>query len=62
MCRVIASLLLKESCAMFRKRSQTPLITRKFSGIGWTLNPAHPLTWVVVTGLLGLSIYFAFSK
>lgn len=46
---------------MFRKITSKPLIVRKVYGIGWTLNPAHPLTWVVLAAILATSLYFAFS-
>ena len=46
---------------MFSKRNSKPLITRKVSGIGYTLNPAHPAAWVVLAAILAVSLYFAFS-
>lgn len=46
---------------MFSKRYSKPLITRKVSGIGWTLNPAHPVTWFVLAALFAVTLYFVFS-
>lgn len=47
---------------MFSKKIIKPLITRKVNGIGWTLNPAHPVTWFVLAALLAVSLYFGFSS
>ncbi|QUL57799.1 hypothetical protein KDC22_15720 [Paenibacillus tritici] len=47
---------------MFSRKKSIPLFTRKISGPGWTLHPAHPVTWIVVGALLGVSIYVAFSR
>lgn len=43
---------------MFRKnRSKLSLFVPKSSGIGWTLNPRHPLGWIVPVLLLILVVY-----
>ncbi|WNS45440.1 DUF5808 domain-containing protein [Paenibacillus sp. MMS20-IR301] len=46
---------------MFHKIISKPLIVRKNSGIGWTLNLNHPATWIVIGGLLAIKLYLVIS-
>jgi uncharacterized membrane protein len=47
---------------MSGKKNSKPLIVRKLSGVGWTLNPSHPVTWAVLAGLLVITLYHIFSQ
>ncbi len=43
---------------MFRKNpSKTPILVPKSSGLGWTLNPRHPLGWIVLGALFILAVF-----
>ncbi len=41
-------------------KTRKPLFTPRSSGLGWTLNPEHPVSWVVMTGVIAVIIYSAF--
>ncbi len=41
------------------KKPERPLFARKISGIGWTLNPNHPVTWIVMLAVLIIIVYSA---
>ncbi len=46
---------------MFRKNpSKTSVFVPKSSGLGWTLNPRHPLGWIILGALFILAVYKIF--
>lgn len=38
-----------------------PMFIRKSSGVGWSLNPNHPVTWSVLLGILIIIVYTVFT-
>lgn len=44
---------------MFCKK--TKLFIPRSSGIGWTLNPNHPIAWIVLIGGFAIAIYYIFN-
>jgi len=39
---------------------KTKLFVPKDSGIGWTLNPNHWITWIALTALFAIAIKYSF--